>query len=523
MNRLQTVTDAYNKVISRRVYDANGNIIKEIDAEGYQSAGDDEARYGTIYTYNLANLIVSYSTPEAVKKKKISMKYTYNQYGEVIKQTDGMDSTISYEYDAAGNLIKVTDALGTATKYSYDKQGNKLTMTDGRGKLTRYTYAAFGNLRSVINADNQTQICKYDLEGNTACVTDKNGNNTLYTYDNRGLLLQRKVTETGDSISYGYDEAGNRISMADESGSSTYCYDENNRLTGIQKGGITKNTEDFLNEVKKKGTQEQLNSLLKGLNNTGKLTITVNEKFDKYEIKNKETGITEPNAEIRISNEKEFVEISKSWREKHGGNYTTWDEAKAVYAVYDAGFRESDFASYSDYEKAVFEANAKIADEKFGMKPEEFLAVMMGIIIEKGISVKGSYSAFEEESVIYTKNKAAFVEAETIQVPGSVQSRINISNNGWSHVLKEHFSTKNKSQFTISQRELKTLLQNKDIIKTPVTRTLDSADGIRYVREIDVGKNIGNDKFNNFQPTTKMTILTDKYGNLITATPGVIK
>ncbi|EMS70409.1 RHS repeat-associated core domain-containing protein [Ruminiclostridium cellobioparum] len=239
LNRLQTVTDAYNKVISRKVYDANGNIIKEIDAEGYQSAGDDESRYGTIYTYNLANMIVSYSTPEAEEKNEISIKYTYNQYGEVIKQTDGLGSTISYEYDATGNLTKVTDALGTVTKYSYDKQGNKLTMTDGRGKLTRYAYTAFGNLKSVINADNQTQTYKYDLEGNTVCVTDKNGNNTLYTYDNRGLLLQRKVAETEDSISYAYDETGNRSSMTDESGTSIYYYDENNRLTGIQKGGNT--------------------------------------------------------------------------------------------------------------------------------------------------------------------------------------------------------------------------------------------------------------------------------------------
>ena len=239
LNRLQTVTDAYNKVISRKVYDANGNIIKEIDAEGYQSAGDDESRYGTIYTYNLANMIVSYSTPEAEEKNKISIKYTYNQYGEVIKQTDGLGSTISYEYDATGNLTKVTDALGTVTKYSYDKQGNKLTMTDGRGKLTRYAYTDFGNLKSVINADNQTQTYKYDLEGNTVCVTDKNGNNTLYTYDNRGLLLQRKVVETGDIITYAYDETGNRSSMTDESGTSIYYYDENNRLTGIQKGGNT--------------------------------------------------------------------------------------------------------------------------------------------------------------------------------------------------------------------------------------------------------------------------------------------
>lgn len=67
------------------------------------------------------------------------------------------------------------------------------------------------------------------------------------------------------------------------------------------------------------------------------------------------------------------------------------------------------------------------------------------------------------------------------------------------------------------------MLQSKDIIKTPVTRTLDSADGIRYVREIDVGYSIGTDKFNNFQPTSTMTVLTDKYGNLVTATPGVIR
>ncbi|RXE57559.1 adhesin [Acetivibrio mesophilus] len=98
-----------------------------------------------------------------------------------------------------------------------------------------------------------------------------------------------------------------------------------------------------------------------------------------------------------------------------------------------------------------------------------------------------------------------------------------MSNDGWKHVVKEHFSSKNKSQFTITQDELKSLLQSNDIVKTPVTRTLDSADGIRYVREIDVGYNIGIDKFNNFQPTSIMTILTDKYGNLVTTFPGVIK
>ena len=236
LNRLVTVTDAYSKVISRKVYDNNGNIIKEIDAKGYLSADNDEARYGTLYTYNLANLLTTKTTPEAAAKDKYSIKYNYNQYCEVVKQTDSLENATAYEYDAAGRLTKVTDALGIATKYSYDKQGNKLTMTDGRGKLTRYSYTAFGMLKTVINPDSKAITYKYDLLGNTACVTDKNGNHTVYTYDNIGLLLERKVTETGDSISYTYDEAGNRISMEDESGTSIYTYDENNRLLEIQRG-----------------------------------------------------------------------------------------------------------------------------------------------------------------------------------------------------------------------------------------------------------------------------------------------
>jgi len=130
---------------------------------------------------------------------------------------------------------------------------------------------------------------------------------------------------------------------------------------------------------------------------------------------------------------------------------------------------------------------------------------------------------WDELADFFTQNKGNKGTSKTIQVPGRVQSRINISNDGWKHVVKEHFSSKNKSQFTITQDELKSLLQSNDIVKTPVTRTLDSADGIRYVREIDVGYNIGIDKFNNFQPTSIMTILTDKYGNLVTTFPGVIK
>lgn len=112
------------------------------------------------------------------------------------------------------------------------------------------------------------------------------------------------------------------------------------------------------------------------------------------------------------------------------------------------------------------------------------------------------------------------------------QSRINVQNGdskaGWEHVIKRHFSgNSNASQFTISESELKSLLQNPEVVKIPISKTqtsLNKATGkeeILYQRTIILDKQIGIDKFSN-GPTNKMTILTDKHGNLVTATPGVI-
>lgn len=123
-------------------------------------------------------------------------------------------------------------------------------------------------------------------------------------------------------------------------------------------------------------------------------------------------------------------------------------------------------------------------------------------------------------------------------MPPIVQSRVNLRNGsaeegaGFNHVLDRHFNpSKNASQFSITPDELKGVLQSKEVVNTPVSRVLYSdiklANGTierlaRYVREVTLDSNIGVDKFSG-SPTNIMTVLTDKYGNLVTATPGVIK
>lgn len=109
-------------------------------------------------------------------------------------------------------------------------------------------------------------------------------------------------------------------------------------------------------------------------------------------------------------------------------------------------------------------------------------------------------------------------------VPGRVQSRINLKADGFAHVLERHFNgVKNASQFTISPDQLRVVLQSSKVVGTRVTRAVESAQGVRYLREVTFRSPVGLDKFNMWQPTRVMTVLTDKFGNLVTATPGIMK
>jgi hypothetical protein len=109
-------------------------------------------------------------------------------------------------------------------------------------------------------------------------------------------------------------------------------------------------------------------------------------------------------------------------------------------------------------------------------------------------------------------------------IPGRVKSRVNLKNSGMDHLISRHLSGKsNASQFSISEKEIRTLLQSKTVINTPITRIVESKQGDRYVREVNVGREIGADKFNDGKGTSIMTVMTDKFGNLVTAFPGVLE
>ena len=90
---------------------------------------------------------------------------------------------------------------------------------------------------------------------------------------------------------------------------------------------------------------------------------------------------------------------------------------------------------------------------------------------------------------------------------------------GFKHIVDGHFNQplgKNRSVFTISTQDLKSILGNASITKVPVTAMV----GGQYTRTVNTRKVIGNTTLNEGgKPTTYMKIFTDYQGNLITAFP----
>ena len=173
-------------------------------------------------------------------------------------------------------------------------------------------------------------------------------------------------------------------------------------------------------------------------------------------------------------------------------------------------------------------------DNPIDLNATELAVGLGGIATDILTSIKGRSDSSVDSSIklaltgdqkaIDNLEAASIISAEQANAlrkaaVGRVQSRINITNDGIKHISERHFNpTKNASQFSISQNELRSLLNDKRIVNSPVTQKNGN-----YVREIDIGKNIGKDIHANNSPTSTLTVITDSQGNLLSAFPGVLK
>jgi YD repeat-containing protein len=83
----------------------------------------------------------------------------------------------------------------------------------------------------------QTTSYTYDPAGNQLTSQDPNGITTTDTYTPLNQLASVSYSgSSAPSVGYGYDANGNRVSMSDGSGNSSYSYDPFNDLSSFENG-----------------------------------------------------------------------------------------------------------------------------------------------------------------------------------------------------------------------------------------------------------------------------------------------
>ncbi len=174
----------------------------------------------------------------------------YNANRQLISATDPLGNIVRNEYDAGGNRIRSIDAKNQATTFTYDTRGRLTAITDPLQQITRYEYDAVSNLTKITNARNfattftydqvnrltrvtdalnQSASYGYDPVGNPTLMTDRKQQAFTYTYDQANRLT--RVSGGGLMIDNTYDANGNRLTMADGTGTTAYAYDNLDRLT----------------------------------------------------------------------------------------------------------------------------------------------------------------------------------------------------------------------------------------------------------------------------------------------------
>jgi RHS repeat-associated protein len=133
--------------------------------------------------------------------------------------TDWSSQTTTSGYDAAGNLVSTVFPNGASTAYAYDAAGRLLNVTNrtGANVNSAYTYVM-------------------DKVGNRLEVASYNEGVERYGYD-KLYRLTSWTSPSRQAVRYAYDPVGNRVSMAEPTGTVNYAYDAADEL--LAAGGTT--------------------------------------------------------------------------------------------------------------------------------------------------------------------------------------------------------------------------------------------------------------------------------------------
>lgn len=323
-------------------YDAKGDRTAETDPEGDKRT----------WEYNEDSQEIATVSPRGNVEGAEAAKYT-----------------TATERDAQGRPLKITDPLGHTTKYTYDGDGNMETTTDANSHKTTYTYSADNQPIKVKAPNGMLTETEYDGAGLVVSQADGNKHETKYVRNVVGEVTEA-VDPLGRKTTKKYDKAGNLTSLTDPAKrTATYKYDAANRLKEVvYSDGITPTVEyEYDEDGDRTGMTDGTGTTTYGYDQLDRLTESKDGHGDtagyEYNLANEQTKITYPNGKTveRAYDKAGRLEKVTDWLE-HTTKFAYDPDSNLTATAFPSGTGEEDKSVYNEADQMSETAMKKGAE-----------------------------------------------------------------------------------------------------------------------------------------------------------------
>ncbi len=251
-------------------YDAYGRVQTKTDVSGYTLTFNHDALDHLLKITHPDSTFeqFTYDRLDPVVIRDRAGRQTlleYNNVQQMTKRTDPLGRVTRFQWCTCGDLSSLTDPLGRTTFWNKDVQGRVTSKQYGDGSQIQYFYEnTTSRVREVIDEKQQVSLFVFNRDDalkstayakaavstpgvsytydsdyqRVSSMTDGTGT-TLYTYNpvtasptlGAGQLASVDGPLPNDTITYGYDELGRRISTAINGVASTVTFDAAGRIT----------------------------------------------------------------------------------------------------------------------------------------------------------------------------------------------------------------------------------------------------------------------------------------------------
>jgi RHS repeat-associated protein len=298
-NALEEVTEVVDprERKTTKEYDKAGNLTKITDAEGRTTTiaytpdnRASEVTYSDGHTHSVKYEYNGDGKVTHMADGTGETTYTYDTFDRLKESKNGQGETSAYEYNTENLPVKITYPNSKAITRTYDKDGRLESVKDWSEHTTKFTYDQDSDLTKTTfpanedrytynDADQQSEVKM--LKGSETLASlayTRDGDNQVktvtsksfpgeekpeYTYDSNNRLTKgagvsyeynkanspTKIgsgsygynaadeLETGPSVTYTFNEVGERIKSTPTTGSATvYGYDQAGNLTSVERG-----------------------------------------------------------------------------------------------------------------------------------------------------------------------------------------------------------------------------------------------------------------------------------------------